>query len=100
MNASTTNELDHYGRMADQWWSTHQPDHYRQLPNPIRFCERISEAVSDQIVLLQAELQSRLRPNRDFLEQYAAVRQTQLQAEELVLDEWFPTEGGPGRLPE
>jgi len=100
MNAFTTTELDHYGRMADQWWSAHQPDHFRQLRNPNRFCQRISEAVSDQIDHLQADLQSRLQPNLEFMERYWAIRQTQLQAEELVLAEWFPAEGGPGRLPE
>lgn len=99
MNASSST-LDHHGRMAMAWWTTHQPQHLHRSPEPIRFCQRISVAVQAQIDETQADLQGELPSNRNYLDQAAAVTRTRMRAEELVLDEWFPSEGGPGRLPD
>jgi len=102
---STTTEtaaLNLYGRMAVTWWETHQPAVWATISNPTGTARRISEQVMDDFSDRQAQLQANLpRPinDNDLFARASAIRHTQTQALELVIDDWFPADGGPGRLP-
>jgi len=88
-----------WGRMAAVWWNTHQPAVWNSISNPVEVLARIEEQINNDISDRQAQIQHNLPPIPDFWERATAIRQTLVQATELVLDDWFPTNGGPGRLP-
>jgi len=92
--------LDHYGRMASLWWQTHHPTERPRPADETAFFMQVSSAVQRNIARVQAELQAGLPADLDYLDRVAAIRHTQIQAEELVLAAWFPESGGPPRIPE
>ena len=98
---SQTNEpLDHYGRMASLWWQTRHPTERPGPAEATTFFTKVSNAVHQDIVRVQDQIQSDLPADLEYLERVAAIRHTQIQAEELVLATWFPESGRPPRIPE
>lgn len=88
----TTTLTDPYARMAREWWSEHHRDEIEELPDPEAFFSATSIQVRAAIEATQADLQAHLPETDSYLERVAAIRRTQLIAEEVVLAEWFPTD--------
>jgi len=87
-----TTSPDRYTRMAETWWTDHHPADNPTLDDRQAMFETASREIRNEIEQTQAELQANLAPSADYLSQVAAIRQTQRQAEEVVLANWFPAD--------
>lgn len=91
-------ELDLHARMIRTWWESHHPSEWAAMTDRDTFLLDNASQLRAAICQTQADLQRQLPNDLPFLDQVAAIRQTQLQAEEIVLADWLPEVAEPSEL--
>lgn len=92
--------MNHYGRMAYDHASRHQPKSFASMTDPMDYFSRLGEEVENRITTLRDQLLGSLRPAESLDDFRQRGYQARHQAEEMVLAEMVWTEPEPTTHPE
>lgn len=79
--------MNKYGKLAQDHWTSVDPQRVQQIENPKAFFSDLGEQVENQIVDLQPQIAGPDKPGETYLQKVGRLNMAKLQAEEMVLHE-------------
>lgn len=79
--------MNKYGKLAQDHWTSVDPQRVQQIENPKAFFSDLGQQVENQIVDLQPQIAGPDKPGETYLQKVGRLNMAKLQAEEMVLHE-------------